>query len=374
MNDLRRTSRSGIIALCCLLLGSSVGVVRAQERESGQMAPSREFNATSATVEAIMNTAVRNIAIRYNLNELQKQHTEELMKREVRRFLREHEEEVWPAMRALLEYQFRAPDDPEKLKVMGEMIRPLAQKAREAIFDGNREWGEILEPDQRKLHEFDLEQMSKTFDKIDGNLAAWEKGQNPGSRLFPAPQKYADQEPPKPNQPKTRLPRDSGIVTDKPPIGILDTFVEEFIKEYKLDEGQITTAESILTEFKGKAESFYNREKEDFAKVIAAREKAKLERDMKGVRDAVAAHKKLLEPFYGLFDEMESRLVATLTSAQLEKYREKHPESEDEPRTVKNDEASDKPVAPSEAQEKEAPRESAEPEPRKVTQKDKDGD
>jgi len=366
-----------IIALGCLLVGSSAGVVRAQEADSEKLAPSREFNATSATVEAIMNTAVRNIAIRYNLNEMQKQHTEELMKREVRRFLRENEEEVWPAMRALLEYQFRAPDDPEKLKVMGEMIRPLAQKAREAIFRGNKEWGEILEPDQKKLHEFDLEQMSKTFDQIDSNLESWEQGKNPGSRLFPAPQKYADQEPPKPNRPKTRLPQDSGIVTDKPPIGILDTFVQEFIKTYNLDEGQITTAESILTEFKGKAESFYNRQKDEFAKVIAAREKAKVERDMKGVRDAVAAHKKLLEPFYGLFDEMESRLVATLTSAQLEKYREKHPapDSEEKARTAKADEAGDKTVAPPDAEKKqESKRESTEPERRKVTQKDKDGD
>ena len=63
--------------------------------------PGEEYSATSATIERIIETAVRNIARRYNLNEAQTQKTDELWNREVRQFLREHEAEVWPAIRGL---------------------------------------------------------------------------------------------------------------------------------------------------------------------------------------------------------------------------------------------------------------------------------
>lgn len=269
-----------------------------------------------------MEAAVHNIAIRYNLNEVQKQYTGELMKREVRRFLRDHEAEVWPAIRGMLATQMgtRPPDDPEEVKRLGQGARPIAQLAKEAIFRANAEWREILDAEQKALHDFDLAEMREAFTQIDENLAAWEKGEPAADKgIFPPPSGRPG--PPLPTKPP--LTKHKGLVVDEVPIGILEAFVEEFIKDYQLDEGQITAARSILAEFQEKANSFKKAKKEEFAQIVAEREKAKAERDTGGIRRATAKHKKLLEPFYAIFGEMEERLQGLLTTAQKEQYAER---------------------------------------------------
>ena len=62
-----------------------------------------------------MKQAVRNIAARYNLNDKQTEFTDELMTREVHRFLREHEAVIWPLIRDLLAAQLRPPEDRQKM-------------------------------------------------------------------------------------------------------------------------------------------------------------------------------------------------------------------------------------------------------------------
>ena len=80
----------------------------AQPKSAEAAQPRLSIPASAATIERIMDQAVRNIARRYNLNETQTKKTDELMKREVNRFLKEHEDEVWPVIRDLLISQFGA--------------------------------------------------------------------------------------------------------------------------------------------------------------------------------------------------------------------------------------------------------------------------
>lgn len=291
-------------------------------------ASQEQYAIDSATVERIMDTAVRNIARRYNLNEAQTEKTDELMKREVRRFLKEHENEVWPAIRSLLAAQFgaRPPDDPGDTKRLGALARPLAKLAKDAIFDANKEWRTYLTAEQKQMHDFDMAEMEKTFTQIDKHFESWEKGDPMKGRIFPdAPS--ADTGPPRPPRPKGKeIPpaKDRFIA-----LNILDTLVEGFIEDYELDEAQITAARSILTEFKGKATDFKNAQKEEFAKIDAERDKALKRRDREAIKQTTAAHKKLLEPFYALVKQMEERLKGLLTTAQIERHaeRSKKPEA-----------------------------------------------
>jgi len=292
--------------------------VRAQSEEKTpeQLAPS-EYSATAATVERIMDQAVTNIAIRYNLNELQTQYTGDLMKREVRRFLREHEGEVWPAIRALLSAQFRTPSEPDEIKRIGSLTRPIAKLAADAIYRANEEWRQYLTDDQKKMHDFDMSEMRKTFSYVDENLSKWEKGEPvAGSGFFPTP--TTELGPPVPPKPPIRSA--DGIPVVVPKTNILTTFVEEFIKEYNLDEAQIVAARSILAEFKTKADAFMNSKKDEFSRIAAKREEAERERDVKAIRLAMTEHKELLQPFYLVFGEMEERLKGLLTSTQIEEH------------------------------------------------------
>ena len=280
-----------------------------------------DHSAASATIERIIQTAVRNIARRYNLNEAQTKKTEELWNREVRKFLKEHENEVWPTLRRLLGQQAvgQPPGDPEEVKRLGKMARPLAQRIREAAFRANEEWRGYLTAEQRRLHDFDLAEMEKAFDRVDKNFESWEKGEPLKEGIFPKPPPpgTGPPTPPRPQGSELPPPKEKFIA-----LSILDALVEEFIKEYELGEGQITAARSILMEFKGKANDFKNAKKEEFAKIDAARENAREQRDTEGIRRETARHKKLLEPFYVLVKQMDGRLKGLLTSTQIERHRE----------------------------------------------------
>ncbi len=294
------------------------------------------FDKTSATVEAIMTQAVKNIGVRYNLNEHQLKQTDELMKRDVRRFLIDHENEIWPAIRSIISYGMgtKPPSDPEEAKRFAKTARPLVELAKEAIFGANEEWRDILSDEQKKVHDYDMREMRKTFDHINSSLTSWESGSGKSAPIFP-PAPVADgSEPPQPSRPRIRVTNQTSIVSTPDP-GILETITEEFIREYHLDGAQVTAARSILVEFERKAESFTASNKDAFARIAADMEKAERARDTKARKAAATAHKDLLRPFYRIIEEMQDRLRGLLTSGQIERYEAKRTPKTDKPEPAK---------------------------------------
>ncbi|MGH8673180.1 MAG: hypothetical protein ACREVG_02605, partial [Burkholderiales bacterium] len=207
----------------------------------------------AATIDKIMDQAVRNIGLRYNLNQAQVEKTQEIMKRDVNAFLKDHEAEVWPLIRDLLAAQLGAapPNDPEELKRIGKAMKPLILSAKDAIVRGNEEWRMYLTPEQRKMHDFDVAEVEKGFDQIKDNFSRWEKGESTEAPLFP-PASAAG--PPRPKKPTDGLPEAEVDVFE--PKRLFDATVEEFIRKYELDQAQIDSARSILAEFNVKAEDF----------------------------------------------------------------------------------------------------------------------
>jgi len=273
---------------------------------------------TSATVERIMEEAVKNISRRYNLNEAQTAETQKLMKREVNRFLKEHEAEVWPAIRDLLAAQLggKPPDNREEVMRIGKSAKPLLGLAKDAILKANEEWRINLTPEQKAMHDFDLGEMEKTFSQIDKNFGDWASGQPTDAGLFPAPP-AVDRSPPRPKKPPAGIPEPE-VETFR--VTIFDTFVEEFIKDYQLDQGQIDSARSILKEFKVKANDFKAAKQEELAKIAVDQKAAMEARDRDKIAATEAARKKVLEPVYALFGEMETRLKGLLTTTQIERH------------------------------------------------------
>jgi len=272
----------------------------------------------SATVEKIMEQAVRNISRRYNLNQAQTQKTSEIMTREVHKFLREHESEVWPVIRDLLASQLGAkpPESGEDAKRIGKAARPLFKLAKEAILRGNEEWRMYLTPEQKRMHDYDLTEMDKTFEKVERSFSSWEKGDEGRGPLFPDPPP-PNLGPARPKLPPEGLPEPE-VEIFRP--SLFETFVEEFIKKYQLDKGQIDSARSILTEFSAKAEDFKNSKKDELRAIAADLRAAHEQANREKLLEAEAARKKLLEPIYELFGQMNERLMALLTTAQLERY------------------------------------------------------
>jgi len=322
----RTWTRAWIGLLCIGFSGVWRPLYAEEPAEEPKPVDELKIEQSSATIERIMAQAVRNIARRYNLNEEQTAKTETLMTREVYRFLKDHEDKVWPAIRDLLACQLggNPPEDRAEIQRIGRAAGPLAKLAQDAILRANEEWRLSLTPEQKRMHDFDLAEMRKTFEGIDRNFEAWEKGEPAAGGIFPPPDpKLAERSPPLPPRPKKGVLQDPITLTFD--LNIFDTYVEQFIQDYDLDEGQITSARSIRNEFKDKAADFMSANREDFGKILQAQEQALRGRDRESLSRAELLRKQLLKPVYAFFSQMGERLKGLLNSAQLERYAANHP-------------------------------------------------
>lgn len=281
-------------------------------------APAIKLSPESATVDTILDQAVKNIAARYNLNEAQTAKTAEIMRREVNQFLRTHEEKVWPVIRDLIQAQLgnKPPDDKAMMERVGKAAGSLMGLVEEAILRGNEEWRMYLNPEQKRMHDYDLGEMDRTFKELETNFQAWGQGKPNAGPLFPPPPP-PNQSPPRPRLPSQGLPEPE-IEIFRPTL--FETFVEEFIKKYQLDKAQIEAARSILAEFRSKANDFKNSKKDELKKIALAMRTAHEQADRKKLRTAEAKRKTLLEPIHELFGEMNQRLTALLTTVQVQRF------------------------------------------------------
>jgi len=275
---------------------------------------------SSATVDAIMETAVRNIGRRYNLNEAQLEKTRALMRREVYKFLQEHENTVWPLIRDLLKAQLgnKPPENAEDVMRIGKGALPLAKMAQEAIIRANEEWRNYLTAEQRLTHDYDMKEMRKTFKSINENFERWAQGKPTGKSIFPEPQ-TANAGPPRPVKPRAGLP-DPEVET----IGETPTFfvayVDEFIRKYELDAGQANAARSILAEFKEQVAKFQASNFEELSAVSRDLLEAQKQRDRKKIAQIEKRRRGLLKQVYVLFSEMDGRLHGLLRTDQRERF------------------------------------------------------
>lgn len=297
-----------------MLLGFPL-VVRADDTVSEELPP--DF----PSVDEIMTRAVRNIAFGYNLNAEQRQKTDELMRREVRRFLQEHHDEVWPMIRSLVKIQLAAglPDEPDDIKRIGRAAGPLLAKVKKAIFDANAEWREWLNDEQKARHDWDMREMDAYFGRMDENFAQWTQAKLPGQLRLPFPEQVSlEGRPARPSKPTPGIPKQPAVrLVD---LDIYDTRVAQFIREYDLDSGQIDAARSILKEFKDDAKAYMALKKTELTKAAEAQREAKKNKDRDAIAKANAAHKLLLKPINELFTKLDERLHRLLTSAQKQRH------------------------------------------------------
>lgn len=326
-----RSQTRRVFFLATIIIGLAVPRTIVAEEKPAKRTLDLTESAAAGTVERIVDQAVVNIGRRYNLNNKQLDRTGQIMKSKVNEFLKEHEEEIWPAIRELLASNLQPPENAEDLRRLGRAARKLAKLAHKAVKDGNAEWRKILTDEQKKTHDYDLAELDKTFAQMDQNFGAWEDGRSTDDPIFGSrSQRLAgvQNSPPTPERPpEGKLGGQSAVFE----LTVFDTFVEGFIKDYELDAAQIDSARSILKEFKANARAFRTTNEKAFAKIEKERNAAIATNDAKKRAEADEKRKKLIDPIYRLFGEMEGRLKGLLTTVQVERYAAKVEDSTNKP-------------------------------------------
>jgi len=303
-----------------LVVGGSSSSAAGDDKEAATREVRRLWN-----TEQMMRQAAENIGNRYNLNNAQREYTHRMLTTEVNRFLEEHDD-IWPLIRDLARCQLRGEvPEGEMAKRLGATALPILSEAKEAILRANQQWREeCLTPEQRKMHDWDLRDMEKTFSKMEANFMAMSDGTPVRQGIFPEPNTDEPQ-PVRPRQPSERhKPRPYAQASRaRPQEDWWDNIVQDFIKRYQLDNSQSEAAFSILRDCKERARTYReSKDKEfaDLAKKIAelhrssANEPPKLGREKR--RLVAKLEKRLNKPITDLYKELMNRLDPIPTDAQ----------------------------------------------------------
>lgn len=266
--------------------------------------------------EIMMEAAVQQLKRRYNLNADQEQYTRALLKKRVREYLKQHETELRALLSEALELQ-RDPTraDNKRMKEWSERALPLFTDARKAILDGNKEWGDILDETQKRVHKYDLDQMNANFTQMDEKFNRWSKGGFRAEDLYPQP----------PTRPSSASPgmmskrplRSEGPATSNPE-DFWEVFVNQMIALYKFTPEQESSARAILKDCRDKAAQYRSTNKIKLdnltERVNALRAVADKRDEFRKLQDELTA---LLKPIQiDLFQELRQRVEALATADQ----------------------------------------------------------
>lgn len=247
-------NRSSRVRNAIALLGLSVSLVAimagrgfAQQNQSGN-SQGVDNNPMGWQVDSLMKAAVNQIARQYNLDEKQQEYTQKLMTQRVKGFLQNNERDLRILFSEWWDYQLGGQTPPpEAAKDFARRAAPLFSAMHQEIIDGNLKWREILNEEQRKLHDRDIEGIDKAFDQYDKQFQRWAKGEfqagDFGSRVSSQPRPIMKSE------------------------DAWQYYVRHFIQDYRLDEGQQQTAYSALRRMREEAAAYRDAHKQDFTEL-----------------------------------------------------------------------------------------------------------
>lgn len=199
---------------------------------------------------------VKGLTRQYNLTPTQEEFTRKLLTKRVKEFLKVHETEMRRLIWEMAEYhQKRQLPDAETAREWAKSGSPVFREARKAILDGNKEWREILDDEQKKRHDQDLRGLEDYFKVMEERLDRWSKG-DVNQRDF---EPYGRRNPQISPEPWTHAkPEDAWEI-----------YLRGFVRRFNLTDAQREAGESVLRECRRRATEYRDKRKADFDAIDA---------------------------------------------------------------------------------------------------------
>lgn len=241
-----------LFALCSsLILSAGLPSAEAQEGQRSSRKPQPfEGSPLFWQVDTVMQYIAGGITRQYNLDAVQEDYTRKLLTQRVKRFLQDHERETRTLFAEYMAYQVGGQlPPPEVAQEFARRARPMMAAIHKEIMDGNEKWREILNDEQRKLHDRDLQHIDRAFEEHDRRFERWSRGEvEPAD--FPS---MLSQQP-------RRIMRSEDA---------WEYYVNRFIQDYRLEPGQQESAQSVLRTLREEATVYRDAHKADFDQLDA---------------------------------------------------------------------------------------------------------
>jgi hypothetical protein len=262
-------------------------------------------------VDRMMEDASLQISRRYNLNPAQENYTKLLLRKRVTAFLEQYETDVRELLKESIDLRLGLKAGGiEVYQKWATRAEPIYRAATEAILDGNKEWGQILNPDQKKIHEMDLALMNTNFDQVNRVIGDWKGGKGPigpGAIAGTVTNPQGGQQASLVSRPQAPIVR--SMIEDS-----WEAYVNHFIKTYKLDEKQKNAAkEGILKEYRTEATKYRDRRKAEFDELD---QQIRLPKPKWNPVDVARRRAEMEKPVRRMFTSLDGRLQQLPDSKQ----------------------------------------------------------
>lgn len=227
------------------------------------------------------------------------------------KFLNENRSDLQPLLNEYLQARI-ATESPsaQAVREWADRALPQFEKLRRFIAEGNEKFAARLTTRQREKFETDQAKLTTELETLQTRLQSWKRGEF-------QEQQWWDLTRSRRTDPQANAKERGGELEPanefELEMAAWDRFVSAFIEQYRLDDGQRATAESILTEMKARASDHYRSRRVS----IAAMEEL-IRHPRLGTTEAEIETEliKLYGPIDAMFRQLERRLLLIPTQAQ----------------------------------------------------------
>lgn len=296
-----------MIFVALLLISPSLTLAQLQAQKPA--APATPNSPLYWSVDLIINNYVKALGANYKLSPEQEEYTKGLMAQRVKRFLMDNEKDVRWMAAEMMDYKMKGQlPPPEIAKEWAGRVKQMLPAIREEILDGNAKWREILNDDQKKMHDRDIDALNKQFDSWGQMMDRWAQG-NIAPSDFDAPGMIS-------KQPK-------GVRSSE---DAWEFYVRAFIQMYSLDDSQQQSAQSLLREAKEQAAHYREAHKGELSELDAAdkagssaaikQDPEERKRVQEEARHRMEFRRELEKPISEMFTRLKARLEELPTIEQ----------------------------------------------------------
>lgn len=251
------------------------------------------------------------ISRKYDLEENQRTKVRQAVVERWGTFLNENRSTIQPLANEFVEMRMDLePPTKEQVQAWARRVMPAFEKFREQVNQGTSEFREILNPLQRAEFELEALQFGVGMQVAEQKLKQWQKGEFEKVEFWEPT--GAERRQRRAERRRRRMEQARKIAESAPQsqetdqialeLKAWEKYVREFIRIYKLDEGQRTAVLSVLSELKERALAHRDRHRDDIVR---------LERRIgtfTGAEEDLADLKKQLTELYGPIDDMFKEL------------------------------------------------------------------
>jgi len=245
----------------------------------------------------------------FELNESQREKVREGVRDRWSSFLQDNRSKIQPIVNEFIEMRMELkPPDKDRVREWADRATPVFDMFREEIREGQDEFREILTPMQRAKFEVEAMKFGMGLGMAEQKLKQWREGTFEANEFWEPMGR--DRRRRRGNRDRTRETTEVAEQGASDPVGEelrgWEKYVADFIVNYKLDDGQKTTALSCLSELKDRADAHRNSRKEEISKL-----EERIQDPSKSPEE-LADIKKQLTELYGPIDEMFQELKRRL--------------------------------------------------------------